>query len=305
MAAPLHAPLRPLHGGSAAWACASGERSKCRRRPRVHRSAPLGDLLGQRAHEDDLHGKLLVARQLTGQVAQQGRGPRAGRAGDRDTRPAPEGQVLERLWSVEPSRGKDRCEVREPGPLLGGLRVRPVHALDPDQRRMPLVAPGPPGRAAQLVAGAQLAAPDLGRRDVHVVARLAGRVHSNEAAAVRQHVQDAGGDLLVGDLVLDDLRLLLTGWRSPPAAPAAAAAPRGLLESLLGRDLVRLVLGRALRSALGSALRRPSDVSSDVPSEVSSSSSSRSATTTASPAGSPPPVAPRMAPIRSSLRIAR
>src|SRR5215207_725338 len=118
---------------------------------------------------------------------------------------------------------------------------------------MALVAARAAGRTAHLVAGAQLAAADLGRRDIDVLARLAAGIHAHEAAAVGQHVEHTGRDRLVGDLVLHDLRLLLRGGRRA-AAPIATPAPSGALERLLGRNLVRLGVGGALRSVVGGAL---------------------------------------------------
>jgi hypothetical protein len=114
-----------------------------------------------------------------------------------------------------------------------------------------IVAPGRPNRPGDLVARAQLAAADLRRRDVDVVARLARRIDPNEAAAVGEHVEHAGGDLLVRDLVLHDLGLLLARGSGPATPPAAG--PR--LERLLGRDLVGLVLGCALGRSLRGVLR--------------------------------------------------
>ena len=173
---------------------------------------------------------------------------------------------------------------------------------------MPLVAPRAPRRAAHLVAGAQLAAADLGGRDVDVAARLPARVDAHEAAAVGEHVEHARGDLLVGDLVLHDLGLLLGGRRAPRSAPAATA--RGPLERLLLGHLVWLVLGRRPRTSPLRCPPRSPPRSSEVPSDVSSASSSAvgrlRASSGSSPAGSSAaPPAPRMAPIRSSLRIAR
>jgi len=74
-----------------------------------------------------------------------------------------------------------------------------------------LVAPRRPHRTGHRVARPQLAAADLRRRDIHVVARLAGGVgvHPHEAAPVWQHVEHAGGGLLLGERLFLDLRLLL------------------------------------------------------------------------------------------------
>ena len=85
--------------------------------------------------------------------------------------------------------GVHRGQVREQRPLLGRLGVAAVDLLDADQRGVLLVAAGgahPPG---DVVAAAQLAAADLGRRDVDVGVLVAAG--AQEAAAVGQHVQDA------------------------------------------------------------------------------------------------------------------
>jgi hypothetical protein len=59
------------------------------------------------------------------------------------------------------------------------------------------VAPWRAHRSAHLVARAQLAAADLGGRDIDVVARLPGRVDTHEAAAVGEDVEGAGRELLL------------------------------------------------------------------------------------------------------------
>ena len=73
---------------------------------------------------------------------------------------------------------------------------------------MALVAPRRAHGAADLVAGAQLAAADLGGRDVHVVGRLA-LVHAHEAAAVGEDVEHAAGGLLLAHGLGGILGLLL------------------------------------------------------------------------------------------------
>src|SRR3954452_18492962 len=110
---------------------------------------------------------------------------------------------------------------------------------------MALVAPRGAHRPGHLVARPQLAPPDLGGRDVHVIAGLAGRVgaHAYEAAAVGQHVEHSRGGLLLGEGLLLDLWLLLDGIRV-----------LGLgLHRLLGLGLHRL-LGIGLLRLLGLGL---------------------------------------------------
>jgi hypothetical protein len=109
-----------------------------------------------------------------------------------------------------------RGEVLEVRALL--LRALPVDGLDADESAVALAAPRLPGRAGDAIAGAELAAPDLRRRDVDVPLRLAHAAQPQEAVALRYAVEHAG-DLLGLDLGLRRLRLLL-----PPRVPHAPEA---------------------------------------------------------------------------------
>jgi hypothetical protein len=211
---------------------------------------PRADLLGANPGEDHVHGDLrMPLRERPRHVQQQRAGTGAGRTADRHARALTERGRLERRRRGQPLGREDGRQVAEPGALLRRLGIGAVDRLHPDQRGVALVAAWGPHRAAQLVAGAQLAAADLGRRDVDVVARLAGGVEAQEAGAVREHVEHARGDLLVGDLVLH-LGLLLDH---------VLLALRGRhLERLVRGDLVRLAVdfGRlGLRLGLGLGLR--------------------------------------------------
>ena len=121
---------------------------------------------------------------------------------------------------------------------------------------MSLVAPRRPHRATDLIAGTQLAAPDLRGRDVRLVT-----ASTHEAAAVGQDVEHAGDETLVlggrlvfgrglfggvllhGRLVLNGL---LVAVRLPlGAAPTSTAAP-ATARALRRRFLVGLVVGVGL-----------------------------------------------------------
>src|SRR3954447_17761606 len=77
---------------------------------------------------------------------------------------------------------------------------------------MPLVAPRRTHGTGDVVARPQLAAADLCRRDVDVLARLPVRLGADEAAPVRQYVQDAAAEVFLtlgaAILVLVVVRLL-------------------------------------------------------------------------------------------------
>src|SRR3954454_16993102 len=62
---------------------------------------------------------------------------------------------------------------------------------------MPLVAPRRAHGAGDVVTRPQLAAADLCRRDVDVLARLPVRLRTDEAAPVRQYVQDAAAEIFL------------------------------------------------------------------------------------------------------------
>ncbi len=141
---------------------------------------------------------------------------------------------------------------------------------------MPLASAGGAGRAADLVAGPQLAAADLGGADVDVALVGAEALEPQESIALRHSVEHAGdilgldlGVVLAFPLALVIVRLLRGGLVIPIAialpspgtaaaatAPAAAASAPGLLALgrlvALGAGLVRLgVLGPARVVALG------------------------------------------------------
>src|SRR5437588_3584557 len=62
---------------------------------------------------------------------------------------------------------------------------------------MALVAAGRAHRTGHVVARAQFAAPDLGRRDVDVLTRLPVWLGADETAPVRQHVEDSAAHVLL------------------------------------------------------------------------------------------------------------
>ncbi len=128
---------------------------------------------------------------------------------------------------------------------------------------------------AELVAGAELAAPDLGRGDVHVVAGVHRRVHAHEAAAVGQDVEHAGGDLLLGHRLVHHLglllaggslvlRLLVLGAESRPRAPRPRAPRRARSRRAPPRRAAPFWPRRmASTSSALRLLRKPSTPSSD------------------------------------------
>src|SRR4051794_28405305 len=109
---------------------------------------------------------------------------------------------------------------------------------------MSFVAARRPHGSGDLVAGAQLAAADLRRRHVDILARLAVRLRTDEAAAVGQHVQDAAAHVLLA------LRLLVAALR-------LTLVLLGLLLPVRHRLLVvaRYLGGRALAEVLLVILR--------------------------------------------------
>ena len=109
---------------------------------------------------------------------------------------------------------------------------------DADERRVALGPARRPHRAAQLVTGAQLAAADLRRRHVHVVVRVLEHLYAQEAAAVRQDVEDAGAGLaLYLGLVLAVVaivRTVVAGGALLLGLTPAAARARGLVVAGIG-----------------------------------------------------------------------
>ena len=100
------------------------------------------------------------------------------------------------------------------------LRLLAVDRRDADQGAVALAAARRPRRAGDLVAGAQLAAADLGGGDVDVALGGAQPAQAQEAVALGHPVEDAG-DLL-------GLRLVA---RSPPRAPRRTPRPLGSSRS--------------------------------------------------------------------------
>ena len=143
------------------------------------------------------------------------------------------------------SDAKTGREVAEPGALGGRLGVGAVHRLHVHERRMALVAPRGPHRAADLVAGAQLAAADLGGRDVHVVARVLPRGRSAGRRCRWEDVEHAGDDLLLGHRLLDDLGLLL--HRRRRVLDVEVLLLVGSSSSYLGLDVLVIRRARAPR----------------------------------------------------------
>src|SRR5437764_3963745 len=121
---------------------------------------------------------------------------------------------------------------------------------------MALVAPRRAHGALDLVARAELAAPDLRRRHVHVVARVRERVGPHEAAAVREDVEDPRAGVLGLGLGLG-LALAFAFAFAFRFAFRAGPAPRLTGSPLLGsrlRDVVAALGGALVRCAVLAAL---------------------------------------------------
>ena len=142
------------------------------------------------------------------------------------------GNRLELRGRGQPLGRIHRRQIREERALLRRLGVTAVDRLDPHERGMALVAARGSQRSSHLVPGPQLAAPDLGGRDVHIVAVL----HAQEPASGLEHVENSGhrwGVGLAGRIVGGLGRCLIRGlclvrrrrWR--------------ILSGRLGRLLVR------------------------------------------------------------------
>ena len=130
---------------------------------------------------------------------------------------------------------------------VGELRRGPaVDRLDPDQRRESLGAARRALGPRDPVAGHELAALDLRRRDVDVVVGRIGRRNADEARAVGEQLDDALDELLVARVPV------LVGWRRAPGsagrlgdAPAPASSPASASSSAAARPLVRVPRGAA------------------------------------------------------------
>ena len=156
---------------SATCACSSGEPSKRRPRRRGRGAAPLGDLLGPDAGEHDLHGDS-SSPGAHSRLAQQLVAPAPGGPPIATREPCPNGASFSASAPPGVPRREDRRQVLERGRSSAAPRPRRSRR-DTHERGMALVAARRPRRALDLVARAQLAAADLRRRDVDVLARLA------------------------------------------------------------------------------------------------------------------------------------
>ncbi len=211
MAALLHPALGPLHRQLGGLRLRLGRAIEASADHVGAGAGPLGHFLGAHAHERHLHAQVGAGLAETGDdFAQERGGPRAGRARDRHAGAQPQADAVERRRRGEPLGGEHGGEVTEVGALGGRLRGPAVHGLDVHERWVALVPPRGSHRAAHLVARAQLAAADLGGRDVHVLARMHRRVGAQERAAVRQDVEHPGDGLAFG----------------LPARPRAPSRPR-------------------------------------------------------------------------------
>ena len=223
------------------------------------RGLPVGELLGARPGEHDAELDALLGGQLDRQQAQRRAAARAGPAGDGDARAAADRRVVGDLapsvaslaFSSNGARRERGAKVGVAGAvgnLLGGGAVDRLHA---HERGVALRAPGLAGRPADAVAGDELAAAHLGRRDVDVVVRGVGGVEADEARAVGEDLEHALDGLLglTSAARLARLaRLALLG-----AGGAAARTRRALFACVIGGGgtaarargtLVALVLGR-------------------------------------------------------------
>ena len=123
------------------------------------------------------------------------------------------GGVLER----EPLVREQRREVLEAGALAGLLGFLAVHEVDPQQRRVLLVAEGRAAGALEVVALAQAELPGLLHRDVDVVLRRQVALDAQEAVALVAQVE-----------VALDVDRLAPGTRSP--GPGSLARGRSRLR---------------------------------------------------------------------------
>ena len=108
----------------------------------------------------------------------------------------PGGQVVGVVLEPEPLHRVERRQVVEEGLVARLLGRLEVDRLDLEQGEVALGVLGRPHLAGDGVAGAQVEAPDLGRRDVDVVGArqvvVVGR--AQEAEAVGQHLEHALGE---------------------------------------------------------------------------------------------------------------
>ena len=106
------------------------------------------------------------------------------------------GVVFARRFELQPLVGIERRQVVEEDLVARFLRRLEVDRVDFDQREVPLAFLRRPDLAGDGVAGAQVEAPDLRRRDVDVV--RAGQIvvlgRAQEAEAVRQALENAFGE---------------------------------------------------------------------------------------------------------------
>src|SRR4051812_30923052 len=207
-----------------AWADATGST-----RPSA---PPLAPLLRAHAGERDAELELLASGERAGDAPQRLAlaGERA--AGDRDPRAASERrQPLDR--AQRRVVGVERDALRRPRArqlverraLRDLLRRLAVDRLDAHERRVALGAPRRAERAADAVAGDELAAADLGGGDVDVVVGRIGRREAQEAGAVRQQLDDAAHGALGPGLAIACAGAPVAAGAVAAAAVAAVAVP--------------------------------------------------------------------------------
>ena len=261
---PRAATRRPVSTAcSTAWACASLDAAKL--------SAALGatgnsrDLLRAHAGQHRAHLEARDGRQRAREPPQRLALAGARRARDDHARALAERrqpldradrQVLgaQRDALVRP-RDRQVLEARALGDLLGRAAV---DGLDADQRREALGPAGRADRAADLVAGDELAALDLGGGDVDVIVGRLGRRQAQEAGAVgeqldasrrptaprdrrtrrsrsrsRRRGRSGGHGLLV--LTLDGRAVVLVAAPATPATAPTAGALGLIVAVALGR----------------------------------------------------------------------
>ena len=165
--------------------------------------------------------------QRLGDRAQQGRPARA-RLGQHQ-HPLPEGKRREQvdrpgedvaaLAERQPAARRDRGELLELGGPSPGLLA--VDGRDANQSAVALAAARGPRGARDLVAGAQLAAPDLGGGDVDV-ALLGLAVREAEEPVTLGHAVEHAGHVLGLDVLVGRVgarRLVVAARRGAPASP--------------------------------------------------------------------------------------
>ena len=198
------------------------------------------------------------------------------------------------VGSSEPSRkrslGNAAGRSSKRGPSATSSAGRPLIVSTPDHRGEPL---GPARRSPGTrdpVAGHELAALDLRRRDVHVILGGLGRVDAQEARAVRQQLDLALYDLvLVGTLggLPATARPTGSSISSVPTGEGSASSSRPDRGRPPRRPRRRRVDGRSSSSSSSSAASRSRSSTASSPasrarSSTASSPASRSRSSTAS-----------------------